>query len=133
MQDYLLVQGPPGTGKTDVIAEVFFFFSSRRRHTRFDCDWSSDVCSSDLVQEAAIRVLTRHGIEVVLPSGQGCCGGIVHHMGHEDEALTAARRNVDVWTFELGGAGLDAILITASGCGTTVKDYGFMLRTDPAF
>jgi len=69
----------------------------------------------------------------VLPSGQGCCGGIVHHMGHEDEALTAARRNVDVWTFELGGAGLDAILITASGCGTTVKDYGFMLRTDPAF
>ena len=85
------------------------------------------------VQEAAIRVLTRHGIEVVLSSGQGCCGGIVHHMGREDEALTAARRNVDVWTFELGGAGLDAILITASGCGTTVKDYGFMLRTDPAY
>ena len=85
------------------------------------------------VQEAAIRVLTRHGIEVVLPSGQGCCGGIVHHMGREDGALTAARRNVDAWTFERGGEGLDAVLITASGCGTTVKDYGFMLRTDPAF
>jgi glycolate oxidase iron-sulfur subunit len=85
------------------------------------------------VQEAAIRVLTRHGIEVVLARGQGCCGGVVHHMGREDEALAAARRNVEAWTFELGGEGLDAILMTASGCGTTVKDYGFMLRTDPAF
>jgi glycolate oxidase iron-sulfur subunit len=85
------------------------------------------------VQDAAIRVLTRHGIEVVLPQGQGCCGGIVHHMGREHEALAAARRNVDAWTFMCGGEGLDAILVTASGCGTTVKDYGFMLRTDPAY
>jgi glycolate oxidase iron-sulfur subunit len=85
------------------------------------------------VQDAAIRVLTRHGIEVVLARGQGCCGGIVHHMGREDAALAAVRRNVEAWTFELGGEGLDAILITASGCGTTVKDYGFMLRTEPAY
>src|SRR6267142_7129118 len=55
------------------------------------------------VQEAAIRVLTRHGIEVVLAHGQGCCGGIVHHMGREDEALAAVRRNVEAWIFELGG------------------------------
>jgi len=85
------------------------------------------------VQDAAIRVLTRHGIEVVLPPGQGCCGGLVHHMGREQEALAAARRNVDAWTSELVGEGLDAILITASGCGTTVKDYGYMLRTDPVY
>ena len=85
------------------------------------------------IQEAAIRVLTRHGIEVVLARGQGCCGGIVHHMGREDAALAGVRRNVEAWTFELGGEGLDAILITASGCGTTVKDYGFMLRTDAAY
>jgi glycolate oxidase iron-sulfur subunit len=85
------------------------------------------------VQEAAIRVLTRHGIEVVLARGQGCCGGIVHHMGREHAALAAVRRNVEAWTFELGGEGLDAILITASGCGTTVKDYGFMLRTEAAY
>ena len=80
--------------------------------------------------EATIGVLTRHGIEVVLPAGQGCCGGIVHHLGRDDEALAAARHNIDAWDAELTGGGLDAILITASGCGTTVKDYGFMLRDD---
>jgi glycolate oxidase iron-sulfur subunit len=78
-------------------------------------------------------VLTRHGIEVVLPEGQGCCGGIVHHMGREHDALAAVRRNVDAWIAEADRAGLDAIVITASGCGTTVKDYGFMLWSDPAY
>jgi glycolate dehydrogenase iron-sulfur subunit len=85
------------------------------------------------VQDAAIRVLTRHGIEVVLPKGQGCCGGLVHHMGREEDALAAVRRNLDAWTAEIDGEGLSAILVTASGCGTTVKDYGYMLRTDPAY
>jgi glycolate oxidase iron-sulfur subunit len=85
------------------------------------------------VNEAAIRVLTRHGIEVVSAQGEACCGGIVHHMGREHEALAAARRNIDAWTAEIEGEGLDAIVITASGCGTTVKDYGFMLRNDPAY
>ncbi len=54
-------------------------------------------------------------------------------MGRESEALRKARNNIDAWTRELDGQGLDAILITVSGCGTTVKDYGFMLRTDPAY
>jgi glycolate oxidase iron-sulfur subunit len=85
------------------------------------------------VQDAAIRVLNRHGIDVVLPKGQGCCGGLDHHAGRERGALAAVRANVDAWMAEIEGAGLDAILITASGCGTTVKDYGFMLRTDPAY
>jgi glycolate oxidase iron-sulfur subunit len=85
------------------------------------------------INAAAIRVLTRHGIEVALPEGQGCCGGIVHHMGREHDALAAARRNIDAWLVEADGEGLDAILITASGCGTTVKDYGFMLRSDAAY
>jgi glycolate oxidase iron-sulfur subunit len=90
-------------------------------------------CVSDLltpeINAATIRVLTRHGIEVVLPEGAGCCGALVHHMGREHEALEQARANVDAWdTIE----GVDAIVINASGCGTTVKDYGFMLRGDPA-
>ncbi len=84
------------------------------------------------INAAAIAVLTRHGIEVVLPQGQGCCGSLAHHMGREQEALAAARANIDAWTAELAG-GLDAILITASGCGTTVKDYGFMLRGDSVY
>ena len=85
------------------------------------------------VNDAAIRVLTRHGIEVVLPAGEGCCGSLVHHLGREPEALDQARANIDAWMHEIDGEGLDAILITASGCGTTVKDYGFMLRTDPQY
>ncbi len=85
------------------------------------------------ITQSAIRVLNRHGIEVTIPPGEDCCGSLVHHMGHETEALARARGNVDAWTREIEGEGLDAILITISGCGTTVKDYGFMLRTDPAY
>jgi glycolate oxidase iron-sulfur subunit len=85
------------------------------------------------INEAAVRFLNRHGVEVVFPEGEGCCGALVHHMGRDDEALAFARRNIDVWTREIDNGGLDAILITASGCGTTIKDYGFMLRDDPAY
>jgi glycolate oxidase iron-sulfur subunit len=88
---------------------------------------------SPQVQDAAIRVLTRHGIEVVMPARQGCCGGLDHHAGREHRALNAVRANVDAWLEEADGQGLDAILVTASGCGTTVKDYGHMLRTDAAY
>ena len=83
--------------------------------------------------EAAIRVLNRAGIDVVVAAGEACCGSLEHHMGRESDALHKARNNIDAWTRELDGGGLDAILITVSGCGTTVKDYGFMLRTDPAY
>ena len=82
--------------------------------------------------EAAIRVLTRHGIEVIV-AGEGCCGSLAHHMGREAEALAAARAAIDAWMREIDGEGLDAIVITVSGCGSTVKDYGFMLRTDAAY
>jgi glycolate oxidase iron-sulfur subunit len=85
------------------------------------------------INDAAIRVLTRHGIEVVLAKGEECCGSLVHHLGRKDAALQAARANVDAWKREIDGEGIDAILITASGCGTTVKDYGYMLRGDPAY
>jgi glycolate oxidase iron-sulfur subunit len=89
----------------------------------------NDVLAPE-INAAAISVLTRHGIEVVLPEGAGCCGSLVHHMGREDEALAQARANIEAWSVL---EGVDAIVITASGCGTTVKDYGFMLRTDPAY
>ena len=85
------------------------------------------------INDATIRLLNRRGIEVVLPRGEGCCGSLVHHMGREHASLEQARNNVDVWTREIDAGGLDAILITASGCGTTIKDYGYMLRDDPAY
>ncbi|WP_299484331.1 glycolate oxidase subunit GlcF [uncultured Roseibium sp.] len=85
------------------------------------------------INDATIRLLRRAGYEVVLPKGEVCCGALVHHMGKEEASLENARRNVDVWLREADGEGLDAVLITASGCGTTIKDYGFMLRDDPAY
>jgi glycolate oxidase iron-sulfur subunit len=85
------------------------------------------------INEAAIRLLNRHGLEVVLARDEGCCGALVHHMGRQDEALAHARRNIDAWMVEIEARGIDAILITTSGCGTTIKDYGFMLREDSAY
>jgi glycolate oxidase iron-sulfur subunit len=91
-------------------------------------------CVNDLlspeINAATVRVLTRHGVDVVVAQGAGCCGSLVHHMGREHQALGQARANIDAW---LAVPGADAIVINASGCGTTVKDYGFMLRNDPAY
>jgi glycolate oxidase iron-sulfur subunit len=85
------------------------------------------------INEATVSLLNRLGVETVTPKGEGCCGSLVHHMGHEEAALASARQNIDAWTREIEGEGLDAIVVTASGCGTTIKDYGFMLRLDPAY
>jgi glycolate oxidase iron-sulfur subunit len=84
------------------------------------------------INAAAARVLARHGIEVVPVPGEGCCGALVHHLGREAEARAQARANIMAWTRVIESGGLDAILITASGCGTMVKDYGFMFRDEPA-
>ncbi|MBV9558179.1 MAG: glycolate oxidase subunit GlcF, partial [Pseudolabrys sp.] len=83
--------------------------------------------------DAAIRLLNRSGIEVVIAAGEACCGSLVHHMGREEQAFAQARNNIDAWTREIEGEGLDAIVMTVSGCGTTVKDYGHMLRSDPGY
>jgi glycolate oxidase iron-sulfur subunit len=85
------------------------------------------------INEATIRLLTRLGIEVVVPKAAGCCGALTHHMGMHDPAIDSVKQNVEAWSNELQGAGLDAIVINASGCGTTVKDYGFMLREEPGW
>ena len=82
------------------------------------------------INEATVRLLTRHGVEVVVAEGAGCCGALTHHLGRQADARASIEANVAAWTREAEGAGLDAIVINASGCGTTVKDYGFMLRDD---
>ena len=85
------------------------------------------------INEATIRLLTRHGCEVVVAEGSGCCGALIHHLGREAPALAFAKANIDAWEREIATGGLDAIVVNASGCGTTVKDYGFMLREDAAY
>ncbi len=66
---------------------------------------------------------------MVIAEGAGCCGALTHHLGQDGHAF--ARANILAWTREIETGGLDAIVINASGCGTTVKDYGFMFRDDP--
>ena len=82
------------------------------------------------INDATIRLLARRGVDVVVANGAGCCGALVHHMGEEQQALEQVRRNVDAWMKEKTKGPIDAIIINASGCGTTVKDYGYMLRHD---
>ncbi|TXI01837.1 MAG: glycolate oxidase subunit GlcF [Pseudorhodobacter sp.] len=84
------------------------------------------------INDATIRLLRRMGCEVVVPRGMGCCGALTHHMGREGEAHASARANVAAFMAEKAAGGLDAIVINASGCGTTVKDYGHMLGGEDA-
>ena len=85
------------------------------------------------VNEATVRLLNRLGVEVVVVRPAGCCGALVHHMGRTGESHAQAGAMIDAWTAEADGKGLDAIVLNASGCGTTVKDYGHMFRGDPAY
>jgi len=85
------------------------------------------------INAATIRLLNRLGVEVVVPEAMGCCGSATLHMGKEDDALARARRNIDAFIAEMDGRGLDAIIANASGCGTTLKEYGHMLRLDPTY
>jgi glycolate oxidase iron-sulfur subunit len=83
------------------------------------------------INQATVRLLTRLGAAVVVAKGAGCCGSLTHHMGRDEAAMASARANILAWTREIEGEGLDAIVVNASGCGTTLKDYGFMFRAEP--
>ncbi|MBM3652909.1 MAG: glycolate oxidase subunit GlcF [Alphaproteobacteria bacterium] len=83
------------------------------------------------INEATIRLLTRHGVEVVVAEGAGCCGALPHHLGKVDDSRRFARANIEAWWREIDSGGLDHIVINASGCGTSVKDYGHIFRDDP--
>ncbi|MBT5571532.1 MAG: glycolate oxidase subunit GlcF [Alphaproteobacteria bacterium] len=85
------------------------------------------------INEATIRLLTRLGVEVVVAEGMGCCGSLVQHMGKTDASHAQAAANIDAWLAEDARDGLDAIVINTSGCGTHVKDYGFLFREDAAY
>ncbi len=82
------------------------------------------------INEATIRLLTRHGIEVVVPKSIDCCGSLNHHLGKSDLANQTFKKNISIWYDEYLNNGLDAIISNTSGCGTTLKDYGFIFRSD---
>ena len=85
------------------------------------------------INEATIRLLNRHGIEVVIPKKIGCCGSLNHHLGKAELATASFKKNISVWYDEYLKNGLDAIISNTSGCGTTLKDYKFILRSDKNF
>ena len=123
--------GPAAGGRPGRAASIFADGPAARTQVAL-LDGCVEPVLAPSINAAAIRVLTRHGIEVVV-AGEGCCGSLVHHMGREQDAHGRRAPTIDAWTAEFEGDGLDAIVITASGCGTMVKDYGFMLRNDPAY
>lgn len=85
------------------------------------------------INDATIRLLGRAGVEVVVSADAGCCGALTGHIGMEGPAIASAKRNIDAWSKEIAKEPVDAILINASGCGTTVKDYGHLLARDPDY
>ena len=85
---------------------------------------------SPQINEATIRLLDRHGVEVVVPKNINCCGSLDHHLGKSDLAKLNFKKNVLIWYDEYLKNGLDAIISNTSGCGTTLKDYGHIFKND---
>jgi glycolate oxidase iron-sulfur subunit len=112
--------------------QVFSAIGERRGRVALLQGCAQQVLSPD-INASTIRLLTRHGIEVVLVADEQCCGALTHHLGRDGDALARARGNIDVWLGEAERGGLDAIVVTTSGCGTVIKDYGYMLREDKAY
>ncbi len=120
---------PPVSRNDD--PQVFQAQGERRMRVALMTGCAQKALNTD-INDATIRLLRRLGCEVVVAKGQGCCGALTHHMGKEDMSHASAAANIRAWMAEKRAGGLDAIVINTSGCGTTVKDYGHMFRTDPA-
>lgn len=84
------------------------------------------------INPATARVLDRLGISLIKAESAGCCGAVTFHLNRQEEALDYMRRNIDAWWPHVQG-GVEAVVITASGCGTMVKEYGHLLARDPQY
>jgi glycolate oxidase iron-sulfur subunit len=118
-------QIPPVSRNDD--PQVFAATAPRRMRVALMTGCAQKALNTD-INDATIRLLRRLGAEVVVAKGAGCCGALTHHMGKSDLSHASAAANIRAWMAEKQGAGLDAIVINTSGCGTTVKDYGHMFR-----
>ena len=108
--------------------EVFPATGVRRARVGLLSGCVMSVMFADL-NDATIRVLQRNGCEVVVPRGQTCCAALNLHNGERDRAREMARRNINAFL----GAGVDAVIINAAGCGSASKEYDVLLRDDPAY
>jgi len=107
--------------------QVFPAMGELKRRVVLMTGCAQKVLNTD-VNDATIRILRRHGCEVVVAQDTGCCGALTYHMGKSTESHVMAARNIRAWMKEVNGAGLDAVVINTSGCGTVVKEYGHMFR-----
>jgi glycolate oxidase iron-sulfur subunit len=121
---------PDTVPRPGALAQVYPAQGVRRARVALLAGCAQQVLAPE-INAATVRVLTRLGVEVVVAQGAGCCGALTHHMGQHAAAMASARANIAAWSREIDRDGLDAIVINASGCGTTVKDYGFMFRSEP--
>ena len=110
--------------------QVFAATGTRRKRVALLIGCAQRALNTD-INDATIRLLRRHGCEVVIPKGMGCCGALTHHMGRTDESHASAAANIRALMAEIRAGGLDAVVINTSGCGTTVKDYGNMFAGGP--
>ncbi|WP_375776963.1 glycolate oxidase subunit GlcF [Bradyrhizobium sp. ma5] len=129
----MLALAPRGLPRPGPAAGTVFAATGRRRGRVALLQGCAQQVLAPRINQAAINMLTRHGVEVVLVKDEQCCGALTHHMGQDADALARARANISVWQREADQNGLDAILVTTSGCGTVVKDYGYLLREDKTF
>ena len=117
----------PARDLTDTV-RVFAAAGQRRARVALLSGCAQPVVAPQ-INAATIRLMNRLGVEVVVPA-TGCCGALPHHLGRKDQSHALARAAIGAWAAELDRDGLDAVLINTSGCGTTVKDYGFLFRDD---
>lgn len=110
---------------------IFPAQNGRRRRIALLAGCAQQALSAN-INAATIRLLNRAGYDVAIAKGSGCCGSLTLHMGREDDAKASAARNIKAWAREIDTDGLDAIVVNASGCGTTVKDFGHLFAHEPA-
>jgi glycolate oxidase iron-sulfur subunit len=125
----LLDMIPPKTASDFVRPGVFPAQGQLKKRVALLTGCAQQTLNGD-INAATIRLLQRHGCEVIAAAGAGCCGSLPLHMGKEDMARAFARHNIRAWSMEIQTRGLDAIVVNASGCGTTVKDYGHLFAHD---
>lgn len=109
--------------------QVFPAIGKRKRRVALLTGCAQKVLNTD-INDATIRILCRHGCDVVVAKGAACCGALTLHMGRTEQSKTAAAKNIRAWMNEVNGEGLDGIVINTSGCGTVIKEYGHTFRND---
>ena len=91
------------------------------------------AAASPNTNDAAVRVLDRLGVQLIMEKQAGCCGAVNYHLGEQKSGLDKMRNNIDAWWPQIEGGGIEAIIVTASGCGAMVNEYGHLLRHDPDY